>query len=269
MDCSLPGSSVHEVLQARILEWVAIPFRGSTFSLPPSVTIYFLISLCLSSCICVSQGFIFSFFSYSFFILLGNPIHSWWLQPSDFRGPPLQCCLLSPLVTEHFYLAVLEWTPQTHCIQSEASLLPSQFLCLSSGILPYHLYISTLHMAVTLQIGPRGMNECFQLPKLEFWNSLLTWSSLWLTTSSSLPVLVSSPSGISSCIPFFNSHCHYLDVTKDCLLVFIAPCLFLVNLLYLLLLEQSWFSGLMMMILLTLIFFFPAWNAMFTFSIFI
>ena len=26
MDCSLPGSSVHEILQARILEWVAIPF---------------------------------------------------------------------------------------------------------------------------------------------------------------------------------------------------------------------------------------------------
>ena len=31
MDCSLPGSSVHEILQARILEWVAIPFsRGSS-----------------------------------------------------------------------------------------------------------------------------------------------------------------------------------------------------------------------------------------------
>ena len=30
MDCSLPGSSVHGILQARILEWVAIPFsRGS------------------------------------------------------------------------------------------------------------------------------------------------------------------------------------------------------------------------------------------------
>ena len=26
MDCSLPGSSVHCILQARILEWVAIPF---------------------------------------------------------------------------------------------------------------------------------------------------------------------------------------------------------------------------------------------------
>ena len=31
MDCSLPGSSVHEILQERILEWVAISFfRGSS-----------------------------------------------------------------------------------------------------------------------------------------------------------------------------------------------------------------------------------------------
>ena len=31
MDCSLPGSSIHRILQARILEWVAIPFpRGSS-----------------------------------------------------------------------------------------------------------------------------------------------------------------------------------------------------------------------------------------------
>ena len=31
MDCRLPGSSVHGTIQARILEWVAIPFsRGSS-----------------------------------------------------------------------------------------------------------------------------------------------------------------------------------------------------------------------------------------------
>ena len=31
MDCSLPGSSVHGILWARILEWGAIPFsRGSS-----------------------------------------------------------------------------------------------------------------------------------------------------------------------------------------------------------------------------------------------
>ena len=30
MDCSLPGSSVHGILQARILEWVAILFFGGS-----------------------------------------------------------------------------------------------------------------------------------------------------------------------------------------------------------------------------------------------
>ena len=28
MDCNLPGSSVHGILQARILEWVSIPFSN-------------------------------------------------------------------------------------------------------------------------------------------------------------------------------------------------------------------------------------------------
>ena len=32
MDCSPPGSSVHGILQARILEWVAIPFSRGVFS---------------------------------------------------------------------------------------------------------------------------------------------------------------------------------------------------------------------------------------------
>ena len=30
MDCSLPGSSVHGILQARILEWVAVPFSSGS-----------------------------------------------------------------------------------------------------------------------------------------------------------------------------------------------------------------------------------------------
>ena len=36
MDCRLPGSSVHGILQARILEWVAIPFSRWSFSSPGS-----------------------------------------------------------------------------------------------------------------------------------------------------------------------------------------------------------------------------------------
>ena len=29
MDCSLPGSSVHGIFQARVLEWAAIAFSGT------------------------------------------------------------------------------------------------------------------------------------------------------------------------------------------------------------------------------------------------
>ena len=32
MDCGPPGSSVHGILQARILEWVAISFSRSKYS---------------------------------------------------------------------------------------------------------------------------------------------------------------------------------------------------------------------------------------------
>ena len=42
MDCSLPGFSVHGILQARILEWVAIPFsrRSSEPRSPAFLTIW-------------------------------------------------------------------------------------------------------------------------------------------------------------------------------------------------------------------------------------
>ena len=40
VDCSPPGSSIHGILQARILEWVAIPFsRGSSRPMNPSLYI--------------------------------------------------------------------------------------------------------------------------------------------------------------------------------------------------------------------------------------
>ena len=48
MDCSPPGSSVHGILQARILEWVAMPFsRG--FSWPRALTHVSCVS-------CISRG---------------------------------------------------------------------------------------------------------------------------------------------------------------------------------------------------------------------
>ena len=46
MDCSLPDSSVHEILQARILEWVAIPFSGGIFPTRDQTHVY-----------CIAGGF--------------------------------------------------------------------------------------------------------------------------------------------------------------------------------------------------------------------
>ena len=43
MDCSLPGSSVHGIFQARVLEWVAIVFSDLVLN------IYLLGSLCFVS----------------------------------------------------------------------------------------------------------------------------------------------------------------------------------------------------------------------------
>ena len=72
MDCSPPGSSVHGILQARILEWVAVPF--SRIPSPPRDQ---------ASVSCIAGGFFTS-------ELLGKPHHfkyiwtyiwlciSWW-----------------------------------------------------------------------------------------------------------------------------------------------------------------------------------------------
>ena len=37
MDCSLPGSSVHGIFQARVLEWVAIAFSGVISDIPSNL----------------------------------------------------------------------------------------------------------------------------------------------------------------------------------------------------------------------------------------
>ena len=49
MVCSLPGSSVHGILQARILEWVAIPFSRGSSRLRDWTQICTLWADCLSS----------------------------------------------------------------------------------------------------------------------------------------------------------------------------------------------------------------------------
>ena len=49
VDCNPPGSSVHRILQARIMEWVAIPSAGGSYQ-PRAWT-------CVSYGSCTADGF--------------------------------------------------------------------------------------------------------------------------------------------------------------------------------------------------------------------
>ena len=48
MDCSLPGSSVHGIFQARVLEWVAIAFSAQTAQLFDNKDIAFYWNICIT-----------------------------------------------------------------------------------------------------------------------------------------------------------------------------------------------------------------------------
>ena len=43
MDCSLPGSFVHGILQARVLEWVAISFCNISIKVPFFMIDFFIL----------------------------------------------------------------------------------------------------------------------------------------------------------------------------------------------------------------------------------
>ena len=82
-DCSPPGSSVHEIFQARILEWVAMPSsRGSFWPKDQN---------CASCISCTAGGFFFFFY----FILLYNtalvlPYINMNLQADSLPAEPLR-----------------------------------------------------------------------------------------------------------------------------------------------------------------------------------
>ena len=84
MDCSLPGSSVHGVLQARILEWVSMPSsRGSSW--PRDRT-------CVSYLSCVGRWVLYYWRHLRSHFIYTSGI--WW----EGNGTPLQySCLENPM----------------------------------------------------------------------------------------------------------------------------------------------------------------------------
>ena len=73
MDCSLPGSSVHGILQARILEWVAIFFSRASFQPRDQTQVSFIPGRFLT--ICATRKI--------------QPVYV-----PDIKGPEVKTCLL-------------------------------------------------------------------------------------------------------------------------------------------------------------------------------
>ena len=85
MDCSLPGSSIHGIFQARVLEWGAIAFSVGTLH---SDAYIFLFFLCFS----------LLFFSQLF---VRPPQTTIWLFAFLFCGDDLDYCLLYNVTNFH------------------------------------------------------------------------------------------------------------------------------------------------------------------------
>ena len=80
MDCSPPGSSVHGILQARILEWVAISFsRGSSRPRDQTQVSYIAGGLFTDS----PQGSSFQIFKHSECFLLSHFSRVWLCAPAE------------------------------------------------------------------------------------------------------------------------------------------------------------------------------------------
>ena len=120
MDYNLPGSSVHGILQARILEWVAVPFSRWIFPtqrLNPGILNCRWILYCLShqgsALFYTGKGFIF-LISWTKGDAVGKRTSS--LKPShllplpNVNGTSVDYCLLV-IQIHSFYLVIYRWIP--------------------------------------------------------------------------------------------------------------------------------------------------------------
>ena len=94
MDCSTPGSSVHGIFQARVLEWGAIAFSKEISSLSHYIAFLYFFALI------IEEGFLMSLrYSLELCIQMGKSFYSCYPfllfpQPQDIEQP---CSFYSPL----------------------------------------------------------------------------------------------------------------------------------------------------------------------------
>ena len=129
MDCCLPGSSIHGILQARILEWLALPYSKDS-SWPRDQT-------CIS---CAAGGFLthWAIISKNISLLRGGWESEKVGAPEDSTFLPESICAWIWLCTHS--RAVIEWLPCTRqCARTSEHkdlkrtfvLCPTERLCLA------------------------------------------------------------------------------------------------------------------------------------------
>ena len=95
MDCSLPGSSVHGIFQARVLEWVAIAFSENMLR-PVNVLFVDAAAFLNVRLLCYLVSHLFS--------------APWGMIPSIVLSFPGQVAVLCPLGHDSFYCPVFPWS---------------------------------------------------------------------------------------------------------------------------------------------------------------
>ena len=128
VDCSLPGSSVHGVLQAGIMEWVAIPFSGGSSQARDWTPV---------SCI-EGRFFFFFFYHLSHQGFLAKFPGSFWLLSNPLFCHRISVCIFF-LCLERFYT-----------LSSPRSLPHGNFLTSMNIYSPYDKFFLLEFIAVSI-----------------------------------------------------------------------------------------------------------------------
>ena len=134
MDCSSPGSSSHGILQARILEWVAIPFSRESRRLRDQTGVsctagrFFTAWVTREALVCILSTSNYTLFSFGFAV-----IFFFFFFP--FTGPPSRFSQLA--LTSRRWKPEREWVILGLCIPFTCASLPWRQTRINSECLIY------------------------------------------------------------------------------------------------------------------------------------
>ena len=163
MDCSLPGSSVHGILQARVLEWVAISFSKGSSQPRDRTQVSHIAGRCCTiwatrEALLQHKIFDIKFYSSQFFISSVHDVFCFWFQNVT------HFCLLFCILSSTTFILVPD--PSSH--QSSY-----KNLCLFPRILPISVWATFFvecfqHNSITYYFKYKSHGTGFSVPHSMF-----------------------------------------------------------------------------------------------------